>query len=118
MTSTCAGSTRRRSREDDYEERLAGAAGIVVPGGFGHRGIEGKILAARYAREHRVPYLGLCLGLQCGVIEFARNVVGEGDANSTEFDLFTPPRSSTTCPTSATWRRRAARCAWASTRRA
>jgi CTP synthase len=75
--------------EDDYEERLAAAAGIVVPGGFGHRGIEGKILAARYARERQVPYLGLCLGLQCGVIEFARNVVGEGDANSTEFDLFT-----------------------------
>ncbi len=75
--------------EDDYEARLAGAAGIVVPGGFGHRGIEGKVLAARYAREHRVPYLGLCLGLQCGVIEFARSVVGEGDANSTEFDLFT-----------------------------
>ena len=75
--------------EEDVEQALAGAAGIVVPGGFGHRGIEGKILAARYAREHRVPYLGLCLGLQCGVIEFARNVVGEGDANSTEFDLFT-----------------------------
>ena len=76
-------------REDDVDERLAGAAGIVVPGGFGHRGIEGKVLAARYAREHRVPYLGLCLGLQCGVIEFARDVVGERDANSTEFDLFT-----------------------------
>jgi CTP synthase len=75
--------------EDDYETRLRGAAGIVVPGGFGHRGIEGKVLAARYAREHRVPYLGLCLGLQCGVIDFARNVVGERDANSTEFDLFT-----------------------------
>ena len=75
--------------QDDYEARLAGAAGIVVPGGFGHRGIEGKILAARYAREHGVPYLGLCLGLQCGVIEFARDVVGERDANSTEFDLFT-----------------------------
>jgi CTP synthase len=75
--------------EDDYEAALAGAAGIVVPGGFGHRGIEGKVLAARFAREHRVPYLGLCLGLQCGVIEFARHVVGEGDANSTEFDLFT-----------------------------
>jgi CTP synthase len=74
---------------DDVEEALAGVAGIVVPGGFGHRGIEGKILAARYARERQVPYLGLCLGLQCGVIEFARNVVGEGDANSTEFDLFT-----------------------------
>jgi CTP synthase len=75
--------------EDDYETRLAGPAGIVVPGGFGHRGIEGKILAARYAREHGVPYLGLCLGLQCGVIEFARHALGERDANSTEFDLFT-----------------------------
>ena len=61
----------------------------LVPGGFGHRGIEGKVLAARYAREHKVPYLGLCLGLQCGVIEFARDVVGAKDANSTEFDLFT-----------------------------
>ena len=59
------------------------------PGGFGHRGIEGKVLAARYARESKVPYLGLCLGLQCGVIEFARDVVGATDANSTEFDLFT-----------------------------
>jgi CTP synthase len=75
--------------EADVETALADAAGIVVPGGFGHRGIEGKILAARYARERRVPYLGLCLGLQCGVIEFARHVIGERDANSTEFDLFT-----------------------------
>jgi CTP synthase len=74
---------------DDVDAKLDGAAGIVVPGGFGHRGIEGKVLAARYAREHAVPYLGLCLGLQCGVIEFARDVLGEGDANSTEFDLFT-----------------------------
>ena len=104
---------------DDVDEQLAGVAGIVVPGGFGHRGIEGKVLAARYAREHGVPYLGLCLGLQCGVIEFARDVVGERDANSTEFDLFTQrARSSTSCPTSATSRTRAARCAWASTRRA
>ena len=75
--------------EEDYEAELAGAAGIVVPGGFGHRGIEGKLLAARYARENRVPYLGLCLGLQCGVIEFSRGVLGATDANSTEFDLFT-----------------------------
>ena len=75
--------------EDSYAERLAGAAGVLVPGGFGHRGIEGKVLAARYARESRVPYLGLCLGLQCSVIEFARDVVGAKDANSTEFDLFT-----------------------------
>ena len=75
--------------EEDYEDKLAGAAGIVVPGGFGHRGIEGKLLAARYARENQVPYLGLCLGLQCGVIEFSRGVLGKSDANSTEFDLFT-----------------------------
>ena len=89
-TSGCAGSIRRSCTEDDYEAQLAGAAGIVVPGGFGHRGIEGKVLAARYAREHRVPYLGLCLGLQCGVIEFAaRWSLGAEDANSTEFDLFT-----------------------------
>ena len=74
---------------DNYEQQLSGAAGVLVPGGFGHRGIEGKVLAARYAREHKVPYLGLCLGLQCGVIEFARDVVGAKDANSTEFDLFT-----------------------------
>jgi CTP synthase len=74
---------------DNLEERLGGAAGVLVPGGFGHRGIEGKVLAARFARESRVPYLGLCLGLQCGVIEFARYVVGASDANSTEFDLFT-----------------------------
>src|SRR4051794_26805628 len=74
---------------DNFEQRLAGAAGVLVPGGFGHRGIEGKVLAARFAREQRVPYLGLCLGLQCGVIEFARDVVGAQDANSTEFDMFT-----------------------------
>jgi CTP synthase len=75
--------------DSNYRERLAGVAGIVVPGGFGHRGIEGKVMAARFAREQKVPYLGLCLGLQCGVIEFARDVVGARDANSTEFDLFT-----------------------------
>jgi CTP synthase len=73
----------------NQDDKLAGVAGVIVPGGFGHRGIEGKVLAARYAREHKVPYLGLCLGLQCGVIEFARDVVGRADANSTEFDLFT-----------------------------
>jgi CTP synthase len=64
--------------------------GIVIPGGFGHRGIEGKIQAIRYAREHGVPLLGLCLGLQCSVIEFARNVLGYIEANSTEFDPSTP----------------------------
>ncbi|HEX8939613.1 MAG TPA: CTP synthase [Candidatus Limnocylindrales bacterium] len=74
---------------DNVGEALAGAAGILVPGGFGHRGIEGKVLAAHYARDQRVPYLGLCLGLQCAVIEFAREVIGTADANSTEFDMFT-----------------------------
>jgi CTP synthase len=63
------------------------AHGIVVPGGFGQRGIEGKILAARYAREHQVPYLGLCLGMQVMCMEFARHVVGYEDASSSEFDI-------------------------------
>lgn len=61
--------------------------GIVVPGGFGYRGIEGKIMAARYARENGIPYLGLCLGMQTMCIEFARNVLGYEDANSSEFDM-------------------------------
>ncbi len=74
---------------DNIDLRLAGAAGVLVPGGFGHRGIEGKLLAARFARERRVPYLGLCLGLQCAVIELARHALGTQDANSTEFDMFT-----------------------------
>jgi CTP synthase len=70
-------------------EALDGVAAVLVPGGFGHRGIEGKVLAAHYARERGIPYLGLCLGLQCAVIEFARDVLGTSDANSTEFDQFT-----------------------------
>lgn len=65
---------------------LKGIDGIVVPGGFGYRGIEGKIAAIKYARENGVPFLGLCLGLQCAVIEFARNVCGLTEANSAEFD--------------------------------
>ncbi len=68
---------------------LKGVAGIVVPGGFGHRGIEGKVQASRYARHHAIPYLGLCLGLQCAVIDFAREVLDAPDANSTEFAAFT-----------------------------
>ena len=66
-------------------ERLAGKDAILVPGGFGERGVEGKILTARFARENNVPYLGICLGMQVAVIEFARNVAGWKDANSTEF---------------------------------
>ena len=71
-------------------ELLAGADGILIPGGFGGRGIEGKIAAARVARERDIPYLGICLGMQIAVAEFARNVAGMEGANSTEFDLETP----------------------------
>jgi len=67
-------------------ELVREASGVLVPGGFGSRGIEGKIMAARYARERKVPYLGLCLGMQVMTIEFARNVLGLEDANSTEFE--------------------------------
>jgi CTP synthase len=69
--------------------QLAGAHGILVPGGYGYRGIEGKIRAAHTARTERIPYLGLCLGLQIAVIEFARETLASADANSTEFDMFT-----------------------------
>jgi CTP synthase len=69
---------------------LAETDGILVPGGFGHRGIEGKVQAIQYAREKRIPFFGICLGMQCAVIEFARHVCGLEDANSSEFDLGTP----------------------------
>jgi CTP synthase len=72
------------------EDFLAGADGVLVPGGFGDRGIEGKINAIRYARVNRVPYLGLCLGMQLAVVEFARNVLNWRGANSSEFDPATP----------------------------
>ena len=72
--------------EENMEEIFQNVDGILVPGGFGNRGIEGKILAAKYAREHKIPYLGLCLGLQIAVIEFARDVLGLADANSSELD--------------------------------
>ena len=74
---------------DNTADALDGVAAVLVPGGFGHRGIEGKVLAAKYARDRGIPYLGLCLGLQCAVIELAREVLGTSDANSTEFDQFT-----------------------------
>ncbi|PWY56450.1 CTP synthetase [Legionella qingyii] len=69
---------------------LEGIDAILVPGGFGERGVEGKIKAIQYAREHKVPFLGICLGMQTAVIEFARNVVGLKEANSTEFNKNTP----------------------------
>jgi len=76
--------------KDGGEALLRTANGIVVPGGFGYRGIEGKIIAARYARENNIPYLGLCLGLHMMVIEFARHVLKSAKPNSTEFDKDTP----------------------------
>ncbi|MDP3789475.1 MAG: CTP synthase, partial [Candidatus Omnitrophota bacterium] len=72
--------------KDGEEKHLKGVHGILVPGGFGHRGIEGKIRAIRYARENNIPYLGLCLGVQTAVIEFARNACRMKGANSTEFE--------------------------------
>jgi CTP synthase len=74
------------SLQDGVDSHLKDVAGILIPGGFGERGVEGKIRAAQFAREHKVPYLGLCLGMQVATIEFARNVCGIKNANSTEFD--------------------------------
>ena len=76
----------------DYESQLAGFDGILVPGGFGKRGIEGMLNAIRYARENSIPYFGICLGMQTACIEFARNVCGLSDANSSEFDPATAHR--------------------------
>lgn len=75
--------------QENAESVLGGCAGILVPGGFGDRGIEGMIVAAQYARTHKVPYFGICLGMQIAVIEFARHVLGWEDAHSAEFDEFT-----------------------------
>jgi CTP synthase len=75
-----------------FEEQLAGYDGLLVPGGFGKRGIEGMLIAIRYARENKVPYFGICLGMQTACVEFARNVCGLADANSSEFDPATPHR--------------------------
>lgn len=76
---------------DTIEAALKPMCGILVAPGFGHRGIEGKIMAVRYAREHQVPFFGICLGMQCCVIEFARNVLGYADANSTEMGATEAP---------------------------
>ncbi len=76
--------------ETNYSDRLKDFDGILVAPGFGHRGIEGKILAAKYARENKIPFLGICLGMQCAVIEFARNVLNLEDAHSTEMYRNTP----------------------------
>jgi CTP synthase len=70
---------------ENFEQLLKGVSGVLVPGGFGERGIEGKIKAIQYARENKIPFFGICLGLQCAVVEFARNVCGMKNANSSEF---------------------------------
>ncbi len=85
----------RMIESEDIEKQgadvlLGGVDGLLVPGGFGDRGIEGKIMAIGYAREHGIPFFGICLGMQCAVMEFSRNVCGLVDANSTEFDKQTP----------------------------
>lgn len=76
--------------EDNVAQKLTGQDGIVICPGFGHRGIEGKIIAAHYTRTHDIPTFGICLGMQMMVIEFARNVLGYTDANSKEMDEKTP----------------------------
>ncbi|MEK6560059.1 MAG: gamma-glutamyl-gamma-aminobutyrate hydrolase family protein, partial [Planctomycetota bacterium] len=85
----------RRVESEDIEKdgakaHLEGVKGILVPGGFGARGVEGKIAAIRYARENKIPFFGICLGMQCASIEFARNVCDLKSAYSTEFDVNTP----------------------------
>ena len=82
--------SERLEGHDGPERILKGVQGILVPGGFGHRGIEGKIRAIQYARERKIPFLGICLGMQCATIEFARHVAGLKGANSTEFSKETP----------------------------
>ncbi|MGC1784434.1 MAG: CTP synthase [Acidobacteriaceae bacterium] len=82
----------KQAQDRSYESQLAGFDGILVPGGFGKRGIEGMLNAIRYARENRLPYFGICLGMQTACIEYARNVCGLSEANSSEFDPATPHR--------------------------
>ncbi len=79
-----------QASQQEVAQKLAGVQGVIIPGGFGFRGIEGKINSIRWAREEKVPFFGICLGMQCAVIEFARNVAGMADAQSTEFKPETP----------------------------
>ena len=92
----------RRVASDDLggaatEAALEEMDGVLIPGGFGVRGVEGKVDAVRFAREHAVPFLGICLGLQCAVIEFARHVCGLEGANSSEFDPACDDSGQSTC---------------------
>ena len=91
---SCKVNVRKIESEDftvsDPAVLMEGVDGVLVPGGFGMRGVEGKIRAVEYARTHKIPFLGICLGMQCAVIEFARNVLGLKDADSSEFNESTP----------------------------
>jgi len=82
--------TEKLEVNGNVENSFSNIDGILIPGGFGDRGIEGKILSVKYAREHHIPFFGICLGLQCAIIEFARNICNLQNANSTEFDVNTP----------------------------
>jgi CTP synthase len=84
VTSTCVGLALKSLESGSAEGFLAGVSGILVPGGFGFRGVDGKIAAIQYARENQIPFLGLCLGMQCSVIEWAQHVAGLEDANSAD----------------------------------
>ena len=118
-TTARCGSARIRSEDIEREgpERLlSGYDGILVPGGFGERGIEGKIDAIRYAREREIPFFGICLGMQCAVIEFARHVAGLDGAHSTEFDKNTPHPVICLLDEQRNVTTRAARCGWGPSR--
>lgn len=104
------------TEKDNVEEKLKTADGILIPGGFGGRGVDGKIATIKYAREHKIPFLGICLGMQCTVIEAARNLCGLHDANSTEFDPTTKDPVVDLTPQQKTWFIKAAPCVWATTR--
>ena len=82
--------TEKLESDENFKDSFKNVDGILIPGGFGDRGIEGKIMSAQYARENNVPFLGICLGMQCAVIDFARNVCNLKDSNSTEFNKKTP----------------------------
>ena len=85
----CSSDLTTEINNANIEDRLAGLDAVIVPGGFGSRGVEGKISCVKHCRENGIPYLGICLGFQVAVIEFARNVLGINDAYSTEFDPMT-----------------------------
>jgi len=99
-------------QKEGAEKWVAEADGILVPGGFGDRGIEGKILAIQYAREKQIPFFGICLGMQLAVVEFARNVCGLKGANSGEFSPETPYPVIDLLPDQKQITKKGGQCAW------